>query len=41
MFDYKNIPDGPEDDEMEQYLKRFLSEKEEIVKHQGVIYALE
>lgn len=41
MFDYKNIPDGPEDDEIEQYLKRFLSEKEDIVKNKGVMYALE
>ena len=41
MFDYKNIPDGPEDDEMEQYLKRFLSEKEDIVKNKGIMYALE
>lgn len=41
MFDYKNIPDGTEDDEMEQYLKRFLGEKEDIVKNKGVMYALE
>ena len=41
MFDYKNIPDGPEDDAMKQYLKRFLDEKEDIVKNKGVMYALE
>ena len=41
MFDYKNIPDGSEDEEMGQYLKKFLGEKEDIVKNKGVMYALE
>ena len=41
VIEYKDIPDGLEDDEIEQYLKRFIKEKESIVKSKGVMYALE
>ena len=41
MFHYSKIPDGPEEEELKLCLKRFLNEKDDIMKGHGILYTLE